>query len=79
MPWASRPAIVAALIMPCRTACAAAPRSRSVVTSAALPGQRKEAIGRSRPSSTMPSTTWCSRADWHQRLCIADAEALTLK
>src|SRR5690349_12156356 len=40
-------------------------RSRSttgskVVTSAVLPGHRKEAIGRSCSSSTMPSTTWLS-------------------
>jgi hypothetical protein len=67
MPCASSPAMVAALIMP-RSATTQArlmpnrvlrrsTTGSSVVTSAVLPGQRNEAIGRSWPSGTMPSTT----------------------
>ena len=64
---ASRAAMVSALIMPrsaTMQAWAMPKRSRSrlttgnnSVTSAVLPGSRKEAIGRSASSSTMPSTT----------------------
>jgi hypothetical protein len=66
-PAFSSAAMVAALIMPrsATTQTWAMPkRSRrrwttgiSRVTSAVLPGHRKEANGRSSPSSTMPSTT----------------------
>src|SRR5512134_797273 len=68
MPRASSAAMVAALIMP-RSATMQALRipkrcssrvttGRRVVTSAVLPGIRNEAIGRSLPSRTLPSTTW---------------------